>query len=164
MSETNATFAADEPFFKALLLPHRSLGRTGFIILMGALLFGWIVTGVVFLSNGAWPIFGFFGLDVVALYVAFRLNYRAARAREEVSVSRTSLDILKTAPSGRSERFHFNPFWARFAISRHDEIGITGMAVESREKSVSIGSFLNPDDRESFATAFSRALATARSR
>ncbi|WP_406873389.1 DUF2244 domain-containing protein [Aminobacter sp. P9b] len=164
MSETNATFAADEPFFKALLLPHRSLGRTGFIILMGALLFGWIVTGVVFLSNGAWPIFGFFGLDVVALYIAFRLNYRAARAREEVSVSRTSLDILKTAPSGRSERFHFNPFWARFAISRHDEIGITGMAVESREKSVSIGSFLNPDDRESFATAFSRALATARSR
>ncbi|AWC20762.1 hypothetical protein CO731_00203 [Aminobacter sp. MSH1] len=164
MSETNATFAADEPFFKALLLPHRSLGRTGFIILMGALLFGWIVTGVVFLSNGAWPIFGFFGLDVVALYVAFRLNYRAARAREEVSVSRTSLDILKTAPSGRSERFHFNPFWARFAISRHDEIGITGMAVESREKSVSIGSFLNPDDRESFATAFSRALATARTR
>ncbi|KQU64005.1 hypothetical protein ASC75_15300 [Aminobacter sp. DSM 101952] len=164
MSETNATFAADEPFFKALLLPHRSLGRTGFMILMGALLFGWIVTGVFFLSHGAWPIFGFFGLDVVAIYVAFRLNYRAALAREEVSVSRTSLDILKTAPSGKSERFHFNPFWARFAVSRHDEIGITGMAVESREKSVPIGSFLNPDDRESFATAFSRALATARTR
>jgi uncharacterized membrane protein len=27
MSETNA--AADEPFFQALLTPHRSLGRTG---------------------------------------------------------------------------------------------------------------------------------------
>lgn len=162
MSETNATFAADEPFFKALLLPHRSLGRTGFMILMGALLFGWVVTGVIFLSNGAWPIFGFFGLDVIGLYVAFRLNYRAARAREEVSVSRTSLDILKTAPSGKSERFHFNPFWARFSISRHSEIGITGMAVVSREKSVPIGGFLNPDDRESFAIAFSRALATAK--
>lgn len=164
MSETNASFVADEPFFKALLLPHRSLGRTGFLILMGALTFGWIVTGAIFLSQGAWPIFGFLGLDVVALYVAFRLNYRAARAREEVSVSRTSLDILKTAPSGKSEQFHFNPFWARFQVSRHEEIGITGMAVETREKSVAIGSFLNPDDRESFATAFSRALATARSR
>ena len=51
MSETNATFAADEPFFKALLTPHRSLGRTGFMILMGALLFGWVVTGVVFLAR-----------------------------------------------------------------------------------------------------------------
>jgi len=164
MSETNATFAADEPFFKALLLPHRSLGHTGFMILMGTLTFGCMVTGAIFLSHGAWPIFGFLGLDVVALYVAFRLNYRAARAREEVSVSRTSLDILKTAPSGKSEQYHFNPFWTRFAVSRHDEIGITGMAVETRDRSVPIGSFLNPDDRESFATAFSRALATARSR
>ncbi|PWK70700.1 DUF2244 domain-containing protein [Aminobacter sp. AP02] len=164
MSETNATFAADEPFFKALLLPHRSLGRTGFIIVMGAMVFGWIVTGIIFLSHGAWPIFGFFGLDVIGLYIAFRLNYRAARAREEVSVSRTSLDILKTAPSGKSEKHHFNPFWARFAVSRHSEIGITNMAVVSREKNVPIGGFLNPDDRESFAKAFSRALATARSR
>lgn len=162
MSDTNATFTADEPFFTALLLPHRSLGRLGFAILMAALLFGWVVTGIIFLTHGAWPVFGFFGLDVLGVYIAFRLNYRAARAREEVSVSRTSLDIRKTAPSGRSEQHHFNPFWARFAVSRHAEIGITGMAVVSREKAVSIGSFLNADDRESFAVAFSRALATAK--
>lgn len=162
MSDTNA--AADEPFFRALLTPHRSLGRKGFAILMGALLFGWLVTGAIFLAHGAWPVFGFFGLDVLLVYVCFRLNYRAARAREEVSVSRTSLDIKKVAPSGRSEAHHFNPFWAKFAIARHDEIGITRMAVEGQGRSVSIGGFLNPDDRESFATAFSRALATAKKR
>lgn len=164
MSETNATFQADEPFFQALLTPHRSLGRTGFAILMGALLFGWAVTGAVFLAHGAWPVFGFFGLDVVAVYIAFRVNYRAARAREEVSVSRTSLDIRKTAPSGKSEAHRFNPFWARFSVSRHAEIGITRMIVEGQGKQVPIGSFLNPDDRESFATAFSRALASAKAR
>ena len=164
MSETNAAFGADEPFFHALLMPHRSLGRTGFAVLMGALLFGWAATGAIFLAHGAWPVFGFFGLDVVLLYVAFRVNYRAARVREEVSVSRTSLDIRKTAPSGRVEAHRFNPFWTRFAIARHAEIGITGMAVEARGESVSIGGFLNPDDRESFATAFGRALATAKGR
>lgn len=164
MSDTNASFQADEPFFQALLTPHRSLGRTGFMILMGALLFGWAVTGAIFLARGAWPIFGFFGLDVIGVYIAFRVNYRAARAREEISVSRTSLDIRKTAPSGRFEDHHFNPFWTRFSIARHAEIGITGMAVEARGKSVPIGGFLNPDDRESFATAFSRALATAKAR
>jgi uncharacterized membrane protein len=162
MSDTNA--AAEEPFFRALLTPHRSLGRTGFAVLMGALLAGWLVTGAVFLSRGAWPVFGFFGLDVLLVYVCFKLNYRAARAREEVSVSRTSLDIKKTAPSGRSEAHHFNPFWAKFAIARHDEIGIVGMAVEGQGRSVPIGGFLNPDDRESFAKAFSLALATAKGR
>jgi uncharacterized membrane protein len=162
MSETNA--AADEPFFRALLTPHRSLGRKGFAVLMGALLFGWLVTGAFFLAYGAWPVFGFLGLDVLLVYICFKLNYRAARAREEVSVSRTSLDINKIAPSGRSEAHHFNPFWAKFDVARHNEIGITRMAVEGQGRSVPIGGFLNPDDRESFATAFSRALATAKGR
>ena len=164
MTETNAPPDADAPIFRALLTPHRSLGRTGFTALMAALMAGWAVTGVIFLSRGAWPVFGFFGLDVLAIYIAFRFNYRAARAREEVSVSRIALDIRKTAPSGRTEDHRFNPFWARFNVARHDEIGITRMAVEGQGKAVAIGSFLNPDDRESFATAFSRALATVRAR
>lgn len=161
MRDSNRT-AADEPFFRALLTPHRSLGRTGFAVLMGVLLALWLFTGAFFLSKGAWPVFGFFGLDVLLVYLAFRANFRAARAREEISVSRISLDIRKTAPSGRTIAHHFNPFWARFQVARHEEIGITGMAVEARGESVAIGGFLNPDDRESFAAAFSRALATAK--
>ena len=159
MSETTA---ADAPFFKVMLTPHRSLGRNGFMILMAVLVGVWIATGAVFLSMGAWPVFGFFGLDVLLIYVAFRMNYRAARAREEVSVSRTRLDIRKVAPSGRAEEHRFNPFWTRFRIDRHDEIGITRMAVEGQGRLVAIGGFLNPDDRETFADAFGRALATAK--
>lgn len=162
MSETNTGFAADEPFFRAMLTPHRSLGRTGFFVLMGALAFCWLVTGVFFLSHGAWPVFGFFGLDILLVYVAFRMNYRAARVREEVSVSRTALDIRKTAPSGKSRSWRFNPFWTKFSVARHDEIGITRMSVEGQGQQVSIGGFLNPDDRESFARAFASALATAK--
>lgn len=162
MAEADPPYAADAPFFKALLTPHRSLGRTGFFALMGALLFGWGVTALFFLAQGAWPVAGFFGLDIVAVYLAFRLNYRAGRAREEVSVSRTSLEIRKVAPSGKSVFHRMNPFWTKFRVRRHAEIGITGMAVEAKGTSVSLGAFLNPDDRESFAKAFSQALATAR--
>lgn len=153
---------ADEPIFSALLTPHRSLGRKGFAVLMGALGAISVSVGLLFWSIGAWPIVGFFGFDVLLLYLAFRVNYRDARAREEVIVSRTSLDIRKYAPSGRAERHLFNPFWARFAVARHEEIGITAMAVEGQGRRVPIGAFLNPDDRESFATAFGRALANAR--
>ncbi|TAN15017.1 MAG: DUF2244 domain-containing protein, partial [Rhizobiaceae bacterium] len=123
-----------------------------------------LATGVFFLVDGAWPILAFCAANVVGVYVAFRLNYRAARVHEEVALSRTCLDIRKVAASGRAEEHRFNPFWAHFAISRHQEIGITRMTVETRSESVLIGSFLNPDDRESFAVAFSRALATAKSR
>lgn len=161
MDEKNPN-PAEEPIFRALLTPYRSLGRRGFLILMGFLSMLWLGTGAFFLAKGAWPVFGFFGLDVLAVYVAFRLSYRAARAREEVTVSRTALEILKVAPSGKARRHLFNPFWANFNVFRHDEIGITAMAVTSRGETVGIGGFLNPDDRESFASAFARALATAR--
>lgn len=153
---------ADEPIFQAMLTPYRSLGRRGFFWLMVFLCVLWLGTGAIFLSKGAWPVFGFFGLDILAIYIAFRLSYRAARAREEVTVSRTLLEIRKIAPSGRAREHLFNPFWAKFNVLRHDEIGITGMAVTSRGETVSIGGFLNPDDRESFANAFARALATAK--
>lgn len=165
MSETTpASKSADEPIFRAQLTPHRSLGRQGFLFLMAILVAGWALTGIVFLTLGAWPVFGFFGLDVLLLYLAFRANYRAARIREEVSVSRTALNVRKVAPSGRSISHQFNPFWTRFAVSRHDQIGITSMTIESRDQRVSIGSFLNPDDRESFAKALSGALAQAKAR
>lgn len=153
---------ADEPIFRALLTPHRSLGRTGFLVVMGAFVAVWLTFGSIFLTMGAWPIFGFLGLDVLLVYLAFRMSYRSGRAREEVSVSRTALDIRKIAPSGRTEEHNFNPFWTRFNVSRHEEIGVTDMAVEGEGRRVSIGSFLNPDDRESFASAFGRALATAK--
>ncbi len=161
MAETNT---ADAPVFQALLTPYRSLSGRGFAVLMGLLLLVWLTIGAVFLRIGAWPVFGFFGLDILAIYVAFRVNYRAARVREEVRLSRTSLDIRKVPPSGKAQEHHFNPFWTRFRIDRHDEIGITDMAVEMRGERVELGSFLNPDDRESFATAFGQALATAKGR
>lgn len=154
--------AADTPLFRALLVPHRSLGSSGFrnlMLFVGAVS---LVTGVGFLLKGAWPVFGFFGLDVLLVFVAFRASYRAARAREEVSVSRTDLLVRKTSPKGKVEESHYNPFWARFRVARHAEIGITRMAITGQGRTTEIGGFLNPDDRESFAAAFGEALSTAR--
>ncbi|PWL19322.1 DUF2244 domain-containing protein [Falsochrobactrum shanghaiense] len=152
----------DSPIFEALLTPYRSLGRTGFTILMSVLITCWLFVSTVFWSLGAWPIFGFFGLDVLLIYLAFRWNYRAARAREEISVSRSTLLIRQYAASGKMTAHSFNPFWTRFNVARKPDIGITSMRVESRGDSVIIGSFLNPDDRESFASAFGKALSEAK--
>lgn len=153
---------AEQPLFNALLTPHRSLSRNGFTILMilsGGVLF---VQGFFFLVTGAWPIATFLGLDMAALYLAFWFNYRAARAREEVRVSRQELLIRKVNPRGQATDHRYNPFWARFQVDRHEEIGITAMRVSGEGRTTPVGAFLNPDDRESFADAFGHALATAK--
>lgn len=162
MNEQTTATRAVKPIFRALLVPYRSLGSFGFAVVMSVLLVALAMSGAVFLARGAWPVFAFLGVAVLAVFAAFRLNYRAGRSREEITLSREWLEIRQIAPSGEERRHRFNPFWTHFDVSRHDEIGITAMAVSCRGTIVPIGGFLNPDDRESFAAAFGRALAAAR--
>ena len=103
-----------EGMFRAVLTPYRSLSPTGFLILM--VLVGGVsfAIGLVFLSAGAWPVMGFFGLDVLLIYIAFKLNYRSGLAYEVVELTPQQLSLTRYHPSGKSERFDFNPYWARF--------------------------------------------------
>ena len=160
MTTVNAEIAAaEEPLFTAELKPYRSLARNGFRWLM-ALTFVFCFFNVMFfLVTGALPVAMFFGLDFVLLYGAFYLNYRSARARELVRMSRLDLSIRKVSPEGLVRESHYNPFWARFDVDRHQEFGITNMAVVGEGRRTVLGTFLGPDDRESFARAFTAALA-----
>lgn len=153
---------AEQPIFSALLTPHRSLGPSGFTVVMlvtGGVSF---VAGIAFWAIGAWPVVGFLGIDVLLVWLAFRWNYKSARAFEEVRVSRTEIVIRKVSPYGRTQEYRFNPFWVRLSISREEDEGVTRISLFSRGRKVDIGGFLNPDDRTSFAGAFQAALARAK--
>lgn len=154
--------SAEKPVFVAELFPHRSLTPGGFAVLMGV--FAAICAGnaMLYLALGAWPVAIFMIVDVLILYLAIRFSFRAGRAREHVTVTRSDVHIRKIAPNGRHQDHHFNPFWARLQVDRHRGIGITAMRLTGQGRATSIGGFLNPDDRESFASAFAEALATAR--
>ncbi|TMJ57640.1 MAG: DUF2244 domain-containing protein, partial [Alphaproteobacteria bacterium] len=65
----------DPVFFERVLWPHRSLPPRGFRLLMLGLGLLSLVAGICFVAAGAWPICGFFGLDVALLYLAFRISY-----------------------------------------------------------------------------------------
>lgn len=154
----------EQPVFSAELTPYRSLGIRGFKVFFFIAGLMSLMHAFVFFVMGAWPIVFFFGLDFALLFGAFWLNYRAARAREEVSVSRTDVSVRKFTPSGRMTEHRFRTFWTSFRINRHEEIGIVSMHVSGDGKRTDIGSFLNREDRETFAAAFSGALATVKRR
>src|SRR6266702_8593811 len=92
---------ADQPkLFSARLTPHRSLNRTGFLVLMAFLSAVSFAAGIAFLLMGAWPVFGFFGLDVLVIYWAFRINFRRAAAVEEISVTPSELRVRRVSHRG----------------------------------------------------------------
>ena len=132
------------------------------MVLMLAIVSCSFTAGLAFWAMGAWPIVGFFGLDILLIQLAFRMNYRAARASEEITVSRESVVVRRTAPNGRTSETSLNPFWARLDIETHPAVGVTALKLRSHGKSFGIAGFLGAEERESFAKALNAALAEAR--
>ena len=161
MDNDNNTFP-EPKIFAATITPHRSLGSTGFLVLMlciGALSFA---AGMVFLLLGAWPVFGFLGLDVLLIYIAFRANFRAARAYEEVTVTASELTVRKVSHRGSVRQWTLNPVWVQLDRIAHEEFGIERLFLVSRGRRLQIAGFLSSDEKASFARALSAALGEAK--
>jgi uncharacterized membrane protein len=165
MTDGSNAFEPELPqpeLFSARLTPHRSLGRTGFLVLMGFLCVISFIAGIAFLMMGAWPVFGFFGLDVLAVWWAFRINNRTAQASEEIRVTPSELRVRRTSHRGHVVEWVLNPLWVRLEQTGDPEFGIERLYLVSSGRLVSIGSFLGPDEKASFAKALLAALQAAK--
>lgn len=162
MDARNTPDDIEPVLFSALVTPHRSLSRNGFLILMGFLTTVSFVAGVVFTLMGAWPVMGFFGLDVLIVWWAFRVNYRHAAATEEITVTHSEIRVKRMSHRGHTVEWTLNPLWVQLDQKTHEEFGIEKLYLVSRGRRLSVGSFLGAEEKESFAKALLAALNAAK--
>lgn len=148
--------------FNALITPHRSLSPRGFTILIGIVAAMNFTAGILFMAQGAWPVFGFCGLEVVLVWWAFRANYRAARAHETVQLSDEELRIRRVDAKGNARAFSFQPYWVRVAL-REEPDESTHLHLMSHGRDLEVAAALSAPEREDFARALDEALAKLRS-
>ena len=144
-------------FLDTVLRPYRSLPPKGFAILMGVLGGASLLGGIFWLSRGAWPVVGFFGLDVLLVYIAFRVSYRSARLTERMRLTEESF-TLERAGRGDVRRWQFEPAWLRVVLREAGE-DRNELVVASHGHAVTIGSFLAPAERRRVAARLQDALA-----
>jgi uncharacterized membrane protein len=147
---------------KFVLHPHRSLSPYGFLILMTTISVVSFILGMTFLMMGAWPVMGFFGLDVALIYGAFKWNYRSGRIYETIALSPGILKLTRVHPSGRREEYDFNPYWTRVRCTTDRPDGRTSLRIAAQGKEILFGQFLTDDERREVADALTGALVTAR--
>ncbi len=121
------------------------------------------ITGIVFMLIGAWPVMGFFGLDVALIYWAFKRNYRDGQMYEVVDIDPASLRLTRVHPSGRAEAFEFNSYWARIQLTTDRPDGRTSLRLGAQGRDVLFATFLNDDERRQLADALTGALLASRS-
>jgi uncharacterized membrane protein len=143
-------------YMDAVLRPHRSLSGLAFRLMLAALVAVNLAVASVFCIGGAYPVAGFLGLDVLAIWLAFRANYREGRAEQHVRVARDCVYVVARDQDGSEAHWALNPIWARI------ESGGDGVRVHAGSGYIRLAAFLAPSERASFAAALSAALAHAK--
>jgi uncharacterized membrane protein len=149
-------------YLDATLRPNVALSGRGFQIVMVAMAAGSFVVGCLFLSLGAWPVIGFFGVDVLLLWLAFRSSFaRAGREREQVRVTGSRIDVRRTSRTGQRAGWFTSPHFARVIVERpehtHPEVGLA-----AGPDRLALATCLSPQERIDFAGALENAIRRAR--
>ncbi len=148
--------------FDAVLTPHRSLSPQGFLILMAALSAVSFAGGLFFFLLGAWPVAGLLGLDVLLVYIAFRVNYRRGRMYETLHLTREALTVRRVDHWGSGTRWRFTPAWLQVRVD-DPATPSRPLTLRSHGRSLAIGGFLTAEERRGLAAALEAALIEARS-
>ncbi len=153
--------SAGSVYLDAVLHPPRSLSDRGFkrlMLLVGGISF---VASVGFMLNGAWPVMGFFGLEVGALWLVFRMCFRAQTARTYVRVTAEAVDVRKVDAKGRERRARLPATFARVELDP-DARGARSLRLAVSDRAYPIGEHLTAEERESLALALKDAIGRAR--
>lgn len=140
----------------AVLRPHRSLSPSAFRLMLAVAIVMNAAVAAMFVARGAFPVAGFLGLDVLALWLAFRWNYRAARVEEHVRVAAGGVHVASIDARGDVRHWVLNPIWAR--VVREGQ----GVLIRAGGDQMRLGAFLSPDECADFAAALDAALYRAK--
>ena len=143
------------------LLPHRSLSHRGFSILIMILAGLAFFISLGFFLIGAWPVIGFMGLELLVLYVAFRLNYRDGKRLEQLVIHNKGLELVRITPSGSEERLVFSTLWLTAEIQKpKGKRNILGLRHHGTFHE--IGAFLPPVEKKQIKNLINDTIAAAR--
>lgn len=154
--------AADKTVFAATIHPHRSLSREGTRLVVTLVAIAGVISSIPFMIVGAWPVAGYFGLDVLLLYVAFHVNHKRAADFEEVQLTYVDLSLRKISHQGARREWRFNPAWVKIERQEDEDFGLQRLAIVSGTTSIDVAAQLSPQERAEFARAFEAGLIEAR--
>lgn len=149
----------DAYYMDAVITPNRSLSQRGFIILISVITTLNVIAAAVFIWLDAHLVPFFLGADVIAITVAFLVNYAAARRVERVQVSAGEVRVTYETPKWRAVVWESPTAFTRVDVEKDEEDGrVTAcrLALSGRERDVAAA--LSPRERAEFAKALQDAI------
>jgi uncharacterized membrane protein len=128
------------------MTPNRSFDRRHAKWLIAGVAAVFVLGGLRLALLGAWPVLPFMAIDVALLSWAFRASYRSGRASERLRLTPARLTLDRIDPRGAERRIDLDPDDARARLETISDVE-NRLWLESRDKSVAVGTFLSPGER-----------------
>lgn len=153
--------ASQTVYFDAVLTPNQSLSPRAFTVIMACVAGLSFLSGMAFLSMGAFPVVGFFGLDALAIYLAFRWHRKGARETTRIVITADEIAMHHVDRRGERRSASVPSAFARVELPR--PVGPQSwLTIAHGQRAFVIGRFLTPRERASLADALLDALGRAR--
>ena len=109
-----------------------------------------IPAGLIFVHVGAWPVFGFLGLELVALVALLNYHHKRSHIIERIVITNNDLKVERISPCGRRHEWHFQRHWLQVNVDEDSERDCT-LELRSHGRALTRGAFLTPHERREVA-------------
>lgn len=149
--------ANDRAAFEAVLYPNQPPPARNLAVLLAAVFGVAIGVSVGFFLAGAWPVVGFIGIELLLLAVCLIWARRMASYAEHIRLDDTGLHVWTMAGRRMLRSWRLEPYWVRVRLDEARP-GEPALRLTAHGRTLTIGRFLNADERNDVAAALEAAL------
>ena len=138
------------------ITPYQSCSKSVFLIL-GIILMGWSALFSMFLiSQGAWPVSIFLGVEYLLIVYLIKLYFREKNIKDEISINEKEISIKKFKGNKLLNSSTFNTYWSKIFFTKHKNQ--SKLSIRESNKETEVASFLHADLKESLYLRIKRQL------
>ena len=164
-ADAGALSAKGAPLARVAAWPHRSLTTPGFAWFIGLTCAALLLPLLALVGTPVmWGILPFLLGALALIWAALRRSDADGRLSEVLTLWPDRVELVRRNPRGPEQRWDANPFWVR--IELHPKGGPVENYITLRggDRTVEIGAFLSPEERQSLYADLRAAFARARGR
>ena len=132
---------------KEKIIPYQSSSKLVFIIL-GIILLGWSILFSVFLiTQGAWPVTLFLGIEYLLIVYLIRLYFKEKNINDQISINENEISIQKYKGGKLFYSSKFSTYWSKFFFTKFKNK--SKLLIRESNKEAEVASFLHAELKES---------------
>ena len=142
--------------FEILLKPNSSLTGAARVLFLGSIFFICSVIGIGFFLVGGTMILPFAGLEIILVYLAFKLSFNWSNQKQIIILSKEHVEVRV---DGLKEFFTWKEFrsFATFNVTKNGTKD-DDLSFRSKGKEIIVGGFLNEEDKSILKDEISRII------